>query len=333
MYGLVSKIFNRAAGCVALELGWARRHFAAQRGRIRVLTYHGLVPDEFADRPWVPSHYVSVEQFRRQMGVLAELGPVRPLGEALQRVRAYPDEPPAVCITFDDGMADNATLALPILKQFGHRATFFLTTGCIGPERFLLNDMIRMLRPLYEAGKLRSVTQNALRVFAESGYAKSHSIFEYAPEIGMLWWQHQDEIDPAARRCLAMMTWDQARVLRQAGMEIGAHTINHVILSRQEQASRRLEIVESIARIRSRLGEDEVPFAYPNGLAGDYDEFDLSVLKAVAAPYAVTESHGWNDAATPLLQLRRNCIGRHCSDRAFLAEVFGLRDATAANAA
>ena len=73
MRAVLRKLMDRAVDHVAIRTGWARRHFASQRGRICVLAYHGLIPDELADRPWVPSHFVTVRQFERQMATLAGL--------------------------------------------------------------------------------------------------------------------------------------------------------------------------------------------------------------------------------------------------------------------
>jgi peptidoglycan/xylan/chitin deacetylase (PgdA/CDA1 family) len=123
-----------------------------------------------------------------------------------------------------------------------------------------------------------------------------------------------------------MMTWEQVRQLQRAGMEIGAHTVNHVILTRESRRARRNEIVESVARIQVKTGTTDVPFAYPNGLPEDYEDYDVDLLRAIAVPYAVTERTGWNDRKTPTLKLRRQCIGRHCSDRAFLAQLFGVNE-------
>lgn len=327
MYTVLHKLINRAASRLAVDVGWARRHFAAQHGRIRVLTYHGIVPDELADCPWVPSQAVTVSQFDRHMAMLAELGPIKPLGETLRELRqADEDPPPAVCVTFDDGLADNATLALPILRKHGHRATFFLTTGFIGHDQYLPNDMIRLLRPLYMADPMGYCDEMLDAVFADPAKAKRRRVSSYLPQLNDLWLELRDQVHPAGRKALRMMNWSQVRDLQQANMEIGAHTVNHVILTRESPRTRRNEIVESIARIQAKIHQQHVPFAFPNGRVEDYQRFDVDLLQAVGVPYAVTERTGWNDRETPALELRRQCVGLHCSEHAFMAQVFGVNE-------
>jgi peptidoglycan/xylan/chitin deacetylase (PgdA/CDA1 family) len=111
-------------------------------------------------------------------------------------------------------------------------------------------------------------------------------------------------------------------------MEIGAHTVNHVILGREGLVRRRSEITGSVARVQEMVGIDAVPFSYPNGQAGDFSDSDQEVMAALNVPYAVRQTPGWITPDTPRLALPRNSISRHCSDSAFLAHVLGLRDSS-----
>jgi hypothetical protein len=68
-------------------------------------------------------------------------------------------------------------------------------------------------------------------------------------------------------------------------------------------------------------GAQNAIFSYPYGEAGDYDASDLAILKQLHVPFAVTQQHGWNEARTSPLELRRSAVGLHCSATAFLWEV------------
>ncbi|GAC1305055.1 MAG: polysaccharide deacetylase family protein [Vulcanimicrobiaceae bacterium] len=52
----------------------------------------------------------------------------------------------AVVLTFDDGYADAATTALPILRKYGARATFSVSSGFVGTPRHLTWKQMREMR-------------------------------------------------------------------------------------------------------------------------------------------------------------------------------------------
>ena len=59
--------------------------------------------------------------------------------------RMYDQPEKIVMITFDDGHATDYTIALPILKKYNLKATFFITTDFIGQEGYLNPQQIEAL--------------------------------------------------------------------------------------------------------------------------------------------------------------------------------------------
>ena len=112
----------------AVTLGRSAAWLARTRGRVatgglRILLYHRVAADDDALA-------LSPRRFRDQMGHLASEGyRVVDLIEALRLLDA--GQPPArtLGLTFDDGFADVAEHALPVLAEHGFRATVFITTG------------------------------------------------------------------------------------------------------------------------------------------------------------------------------------------------------------
>jgi len=77
------------------------------------------------------------------------------------------------------------------------------------------------------------------------------------------------EVEPVRN---LMMDPAQVTALHRQGMEIGAHTVRHPILSSLSPQEARDEIVASKDALESQLGTKIVGFAYPNGRPGrDYD--------------------------------------------------------------
>ena len=303
---LLAKVLRRARLEASVRSGCGYRRFAATTG-LRVLTYHGIIPDHLAGRPWVPSQAVKLSAFERHMALLARCGQGLTLSQAWADLESGGDGP-RVAITFDDGLADNFELALPVLRRHGHRATFFVTTGYMGTGELLLNDRIRLLGEVL------------------GGRQKEMSLNEYWPFVEDLWATRHTKVDADGLHALRLMTWAQVDQLAEAGMEIGAHTVDHVILARESQEARRRQIMDSIAIIRARYRACTT-FAYPNGLRGDYGPPDVAALNECGVRLAVTQIPGWNTAAATPLELHRQPIGLHDTRHTFLAQLYGAHSA------
>ena len=95
------------------------------------------------------------------------------------------------------------------------------------------------------------------------------------------------------------MTTDEVKAISSAGIEVGAHTMHHVDLTRQSAAGMALEIQGSKSVLEQMTGHPVLDFCYPSGM------FDATVIAATdhaGFQSATTElpgaAHGWSDRLT-----------------------------------
>lgn len=81
------------------------------------------------------------------------------------------------------------------------------------------------------------------------------------------------------------LTWPQIEEMRDAGMEMGAHTEHHPDLRKIPLAQKKQEILGSIATLQKQLNISVVSFAYPSG---KYDKTSVAILSGAHVPFAVT---------------------------------------------
>jgi peptidoglycan/xylan/chitin deacetylase (PgdA/CDA1 family) len=101
------------------------------RRRSVVLGYHGVASSRVRDD--LSLLQVSPSRFRRQLEALLAAGfSFVTLAELARRADGGTPEPGLAAVTFDDGMRNNRTTALPILSEYGIPATVYVTIGFIG---------------------------------------------------------------------------------------------------------------------------------------------------------------------------------------------------------
>lgn len=244
-----------------------------------------------------------------------------------------------VAFTFDDGYADNVTRALPVLARFGARATFYLTAGLMEERRAPWWDEL--------AHALTRATMTAATIDwggAPVAIDVSHAAGRSAALRALLPLlrvvpaeQHRrlaglrEALGVADRAPCEFADWAQAKAFVSAGMEVGAHTLNHPFLTLLSPDSQRREMADSAELIRERLGCGTPGVAYPNG---DHDAATVSAARAAGFTYAVITRSGDAVAATPRWELPRRpltegaCMGPFgFSARMTLAETRGAFDA------
>lgn len=109
------------------------------------------------------------------------------------------------------------------------------------------------------------------------------------------------------------ITWEQARQIAGAGMEVGAHTVTHPDLARVDVERQRREVSESRRVLEAELGQPVRFFAYP---AGRYNDKTLSAVKEAGFFGAVTTVYGPATPAQDPLQWQRIRINQGVSKEA-----------------
>ena len=278
------------------------------KARLSILIFHRVLsqPD-----PLFPGEQ-DVRRFNEVLSWVARWFQVLPLDEAVSRLgdRTLPAR--AAAITFDDGYADNATNALPILQRHKMAATFFIATSFMDGGRMWNDSIIEAVR------SCRAKVLNLGDVGLGSYVLDIHDQRRIAIEtlLGLVKY-----LDPIKRQEAVasvmqsagsalpddlMMSSRQVTQLRNAGMQIGAHTCHHPILARLSDEDASNEIIRSKAALESLLQEPVTLFAYPNGKPGkDYLAKHAAMVQRAGFAAAVSTAHGVSTAATDPFQLPR----------------------------
>lgn len=278
------------------------------RGRLVILMYHRVldVPDPFHGGD------VSANQFDRQLATLKRFFNVLPLHDAARSLVTGNLPSRAVSITFDDGYADNFDLALPLLKRHGLNATFFIATGYLNGGRMWNDTVIESVARTsqftldlsdFHLG-IHHLSDIPARVRTVATLLRELKYHPFA--------ERQQLSDAIAHRAAVdlpnhlMMTSEQVRRLADAGMEIGAHTVNHPILAGSNDVAAADEVNTSIRVLREITRREVRTFAYPNGKPEkDYILRDVNIVGQTPIETAVSTAWGYASAETHRLQLPR----------------------------
>jgi peptidoglycan/xylan/chitin deacetylase (PgdA/CDA1 family) len=170
-----------------------------------------------------------------------------------------------LCITFDDGYANNLR-ALPLLREFGVPATIFVATNYIREGRAYWWDVQyrerrRRAMPRGESEAERDALKGLSHREITARLIEAFGAEAFAPE---------GEIDRPLSEAELKALADEPLIT------IGNHTSDHAILTAHDEA----DIAEQIAGcqdyLRDLLGRAPEVIAYPNG---NYDERTLAAAR------------------------------------------------------
>lgn len=275
--------------------------------RLSILLYHRVLP---AFDPMRPSEPTAAD-FEWQMALIARYMTPLSLREAMALIAKNRLPERAICVTFDDGYADNESCALPILQKHQIPATVFIASGYLNGG-WMWNDVV-IEAAREHIGATLDMREWGLGVHSvdtvNEAVRVAHKIIN---EIK--YWQIDRrsaavEYLKSLTKTLPdslMLNDQQVQNLYRRGVEIGGHTINHPILATLNEQELVAEIGGGKEQLESIIKDQIGFFAYPNGKPGkDYLPQQSDILKKLGFVSGLSTRWGVSTRETDRWQLPR----------------------------
>lgn len=272
-----------------------------------MLTYHRV---SVGRDPFLQA--VSPARFEEQVEWLCRVADVVPLDEVRGRARGR-----RVAITFDDGYADVAEVAEPVLRALGAPATAFVVTRQLGGREFWWDRLEHLLLDA-EAVPERLVVEPAGRrvtidVRSTPGRfralkALNHRLrllpgAEIEDALSQVAAQMRSTVSPCGVH--RTMTAEQVRSLSEGGViAVGGHGRTHTMLSALDAGDQNDEILGSRDDLVALTGR-VTSFAYPYGIGPSYTRQTVELVRKAGFRQAFTNTGGTVRRRTRRLLLPR----------------------------
>jgi len=275
---------------------------------------------------------VTPDHFREQMLYLKENFSVGRIEDAWDALPA-----PGVVVTFDDGYADNALEALPILEELGVPATFFVTPALVESRcEFWWDELERVILEATALPEVFNLPQElgarrwptASQEQRQRFYRELHPVLKRAlPDARekcleeLRAWAGLPSEGRGSHRALAL---DELRRLADSPLvTLGAHSMTHPSLAALPADRQRQEILGSKTWLEEFIGRQVAVFSYPFGGRTDYSAETVRICREAGFTRATSNFPGQWLRSTDPLQIPRHLV-RNWGQEQFAKELAGF---------
>ncbi len=251
------------------------------------------------------------------------------LDEAHRRLSAGDFARRFACFTFDDGYRDNRDHALPVMQK--HDAPFTVYVASDFAEGRGRLWWVALERLIAATDSLDVEIDGATVHFEmrdadakQAAFARIHDWLRSLPsdlqvqhEVSTLCAGYNVD-DKSIARDLCM-SWDELKPFAQDKLvTIGAHTVSHCNLAREEASEAAREMRVSKERIEAQLQEPALHFAYPYGDKSAAASREFALAQEIGFKTGVTTRPGMvfaENAAHPMALPRISLNGNYQNER------------------
>ena len=260
----------KQAAFTALELSGTLALAERLTRGLPILAYHGVTARPAHDPANRRGLHVPRVEFERHLQLLTRYHRPTALSEVVETLSRGEDLPRgAVVVTFDDGYRNFLTQAWPVLRDYEVPVTLFVPTE--EPGR-LWEDQLEVL--VAGAGAQRLEWQGG--TFDLSLPADRARLVELAEATSARDAADRQSILAELSACLGAevcvadedrdrLSWEELRVLKAEGVDVGSHADRHLPLPHRPLAEAAEGLRRSLATIERELGSHRPALSYPYG--------------------------------------------------------------------
>lgn len=263
------------------------------RGKTTVLLFHKVprLPDPVAP------HEADLPTFERVLDFLCEHYRIIPLQDALSGRDTVGKGIPgsSVCLTFDDGYTNWVNGLASALERRQAHATFYMTTGQY--DGFpLWHERIRHAVQ-HATSTITGVASRPLSIVNAMARCEAVALLEQELKYMPLALRHEkllllEQITGSDPSAIPRMSPAQTRELHSRGFSIGAHTVDHPILSLSDEREAWHELGTARETLEGIVGGRVNALAYPNGRKSDFKGVHVDMARRAGYASAVTTEPG-----------------------------------------
>lgn len=205
-----------------------------------------------------------------------------------------------VCFTVDDGYFDQLEVSVPAFAKYDCSATYFVVTDFIDRKIWMWDSKIHYIHSSVDqvtfdrfsecipslSGRKNLSQRDVIFTLTDMPLSKIHAVIRTflslvnvnIPELPV------DDY----RSC----TWRDLENAVKQNMMVGAHTLEHPLLSQESEEESRRQILGSYDRLVEKLGLVSKVFCYPVGRTADFGEKDCRIARNSGFVGAVSAEPG-----------------------------------------
>jgi peptidoglycan/xylan/chitin deacetylase (PgdA/CDA1 family) len=224
---------------------------------------------------------VTPQHFEEQLQVLRKLAqPIR-LHELVEGLKENRLPRRAVVLTFDDGYADILYYAKPLLDRYQIPATIFVTSGYLGRE-FWWDELAWMIvNSQSMPDELSLIVDGKIFAWSISDQDRPKLLRNIYRRLLHMSTGSRRQAITQLRQCIGVDAGQEMNVGRALTHEeltelakdelvtIGAHTVNHPVLTNLSEETRHYEIEQCKRDLETILQKPITAFSYPNGAGNE----------------------------------------------------------------